>query len=296
VTVIIPTYNRAGVLGRAIRSVLAQTYPDFEIIVVDDGSTDDTERVVHCFRDSRIRYTRHDTNKGGNTARNTGIRAARGRFIAFLDSDDEYLPQRLENTVSVLEASPAQVGVVYSNFLITRGGGARPHLTCGVSGDIYIDELHHNYVSVCAALVKKECLEDDVFDEALPAFQDWELWIRLSRKYHFIYVDVPLFIWHCEENGPARTSRNPHKLLMGNRMMLDKHGVEFKRHPRIHAQLLYNIGHNLCKLRDVRGGRGYFRRSFGCYPRNLKPAVAWILSLAGSRFYTGIVGLRQRCQ
>lgn len=97
VSVVIPTYNRAHLVGRAIQSVLNQTYQDFEIIVVDDGSTDNTEEVVKSFNDPRIRYIRHDQNRGGSAARNTGIKMARGEYIAFQDSDDEWLPEKLES-------------------------------------------------------------------------------------------------------------------------------------------------------------------------------------------------------
>jgi len=96
ISVIIPSYNRANTIGRAIQSALSQSYQDFEIIVIDDGSTDHTEEVIRSFQDSRIRYIRHNRNRGGSAARNTGIHAARGEYIAFLDSDDEWLPQKLE--------------------------------------------------------------------------------------------------------------------------------------------------------------------------------------------------------
>ena len=90
VTIIIPTYNRAHLLGRAIRSVLTQTFHNWELIVVDDASTDNTKEVAYSFQDPRIHYLCHETNRGGPAARNTGIREARGLYIAFLDSDDEW--------------------------------------------------------------------------------------------------------------------------------------------------------------------------------------------------------------
>ena len=99
VSVIIPTYNRAHLIGRAIRSVLDQTYQDWELIVVDDASTDDIPGIVKGFTDGRVKYIRHDENKGAAAARNTGIQAARGAYIAFLDSDDEWLPEKLERQV-----------------------------------------------------------------------------------------------------------------------------------------------------------------------------------------------------
>jgi len=103
VSVVIPTYNRAELLTRAIDSVLAQTYDDFELLVVDDGSTDDTEAVVTAYDDDRVRYLAHETNRGANPARNTGIEAAEGEFVAFLDSDDEWRPRKLEAQLDRLE-------------------------------------------------------------------------------------------------------------------------------------------------------------------------------------------------
>ncbi len=120
VSVIIPTYNRAHLLGRAIESVLDQTYQDFEIIVVDDASADETEEVVKSFGDDRINHIRHQKNKGGSAARNTGIKAARGEFIAFLDSDDEWVPKKLEKEIDRLQTLSNEVGVVYSGFCCVK--------------------------------------------------------------------------------------------------------------------------------------------------------------------------------
>ena len=103
ISVIIPTYNRADFIGRAIESVLDQTYQDFEIIVIDDGSKDNTENIVKSFDDTRITYIRLKDNKGAAVARNTGIGTARGKFIAFQDSDDEWLPQKLAKQMEVFE-------------------------------------------------------------------------------------------------------------------------------------------------------------------------------------------------
>ena len=114
-SVIVPVFNRAPVLGAALQSVLTQTCQDFEIVVVDDGSSDDPRAVVEAIGDPRIRYLRQD-NRGGGTARNTGIDAARGRFIAPLDSDDVFLPHHLERMKALLEGSTGTVG--YARILV----------------------------------------------------------------------------------------------------------------------------------------------------------------------------------
>jgi len=118
VSVIISTYNRAYLIDRFIQSVLNQTYQDFELIVVDDGSTDNTEDIIRQFqeKDKRIKYIKHDKNKGGSAERNTGIKNSVGKYIAFQDSDDEWFPEKLEKQMEVFKNTSSKVGVVYTGF------------------------------------------------------------------------------------------------------------------------------------------------------------------------------------
>ena len=201
VSVIIPTYNRAHLISRAIRSVFEQTYPDFEIIVVDDASKDNTEVVVKSFNDARIIYLRYETNRGAQTARNTGIHGARGDWIAFLDSDDEWLPQRLEVGFSL--AHKTDVSVVHSECYKKSSNDNElkifgiPHK----SGDIYVDLLKYPGPMFQGLLVKRECLERiGYLDEDIISYQEWDTAIRLARYYKFGFVEKPLFIYHCHED------------------------------------------------------------------------------------------------
>ncbi|MCK5177967.1 MAG: glycosyltransferase family 2 protein, partial [Candidatus Omnitrophica bacterium] len=116
VSVIMPVYNTKTYLGTALDSVLKQSWVDFEIIIVDDGSTDNTKKLANDFNDERIRYVRHEQNKGEAASRNTGIKLAKGDYIASQDSDDEWLPGKLARQVEVFENSPPEVGVVYTGF------------------------------------------------------------------------------------------------------------------------------------------------------------------------------------
>src|ERR1700737_4457090 len=118
VSVIIPTYNRAELLRSAIISVLTQIFQDFEVIVVDDASRDNTQNVVHSFNDRRIRYIRNGMNKGDAVARNVGITNSSCEYIAFLDDDDEWLPEKLEKQINLLENSSPNVGVVHTGHVI----------------------------------------------------------------------------------------------------------------------------------------------------------------------------------
>jgi len=197
VSVIIPTYNRAHLVGRAIRSVLNQTYQDFEIIVVDDGSTDNTEEVVKSFNDPRIRYIRHEKNRGGSAARNTGIRAARGEYIAFLDSDDEWLPTKLEKQIELLETAPA-IGAVYSGYVVIQEGRPLELYRPKRAGNLYPDLLIYNFTGPCSTyVIRRECLKAvGYFDVNLPSHQDYDLWIRISKRYSIGYVPDILVRWH----------------------------------------------------------------------------------------------------
>ena len=114
VSIIIPTYNRSRLIARAVKNVLNQTYQDFELIIVDDGSTDGTREVVAGFSDERIRYVQHDKNRGEAAARNTGIKVARGEYIASHDSDDEWLHEKLAKQIRAFENCSPEIGVVYT--------------------------------------------------------------------------------------------------------------------------------------------------------------------------------------
>jgi len=196
VSVVIPAYNRAHSIGQAIQTVLNQTYQDLEIIVVDDGSSDNTEGVVRGLKDIRIRYIRHEKNKGATAARNTGIKAAKGEYIAFQDSDDEWLPQKLEKQMKVFEKVPPKVGVVYTGFLRIVNGKKEyiPYSwVVQKEGDIHKELLKGSFITTPSLVVRKKCFEKaGMFDERLPRLQDWELVLRLSKYYDFKFIEEPL--------------------------------------------------------------------------------------------------------
>src|SRR4030042_1588084 len=199
VSVIIPTYNRAHLLNRAIKSILVQTFGDFEIIIVDDASTDNTERIVKSIDDKRILYIRHENNKGGSAARNTGIRQARGKYIAFLDSDDEWLPEKLEKQLKVFERSTNSVGLVYTGIIKESKQRRSVHQSRENTAQAILAE---NYVGTTSTpLIKKECfLKTGLFDETLPSAQDWDMWIRIGQYYEFDFVTEQLVKYYLQDD------------------------------------------------------------------------------------------------
>lgn len=183
VSVVIPAYNRQDTIGRAIASVRAQTWQDFEIVIVDDGSTDGTAAVAERFADARIRVIRHERNCGASAARNTGIAAARGDYIAFLDSDDEWLPQKLENQLDRLREQPAGTNVsctgvvlhlidrgIRRDYVLAECADWRRKITLGC------DERPGTTL-----LARREVFEQvGPLDEALPRFEDWDWLLRYA--------------------------------------------------------------------------------------------------------------------
>ena len=199
-SVVVPTYDRERVLPRALDSALAQTYEDFEVLVVDDGSTDGTAGLVaeYAARDGRVRYLRQPQNAGVSAARNRGIREARGEFVAFLDSDDEWAPTKLERQVERFREAASEVGLVYCGVetVYEDGGGwtFRPKHR----GDVHRALLQKNVVHTGSGVVIRRSVTEraGLFDEGIPAAEDYEYWIRIARHVAFDYVAEPLLRYH----------------------------------------------------------------------------------------------------
>ena len=198
VSVIIPTHNRASLVNRAVRSVLDQTYVHFELIVVDDASTDNTQDVINSFADIRIVYVRHSENRGVSAARNTGIKAAQNKYISFLDDDDELLPAFLEKQVDAIKNSDGRVGVVYAD-LITEFDGVYRRSIIKKEGDIHKDVMRLMFdLPMQTLLIKASCFEvTGLFDEDFTTAEDIDMVIRLSRHFHFIHIDRQGVIRHA---------------------------------------------------------------------------------------------------
>lgn len=287
VSVILPTYNRADILGESIRSVLEQTYEQLELIVVDDASTDDTPRVVRNVPDDRVVYLRHDRNKGAPAARNTGLAEARGEYVAFQDSDDEWFPRKLERQMRAFERASADVGVVYTGMLRAEQGETRRLPYPGVAqprGDIRPSLARQNFIPTQAALVRRECFDAvGTFDADVWPLEDWELWIRLSEQFQFELVDDVLA---AAEVRPDSISTDSRAKVEARERIVNKHRSFFDE-ASLSRQLFY-VGHGFMKLGEARKGRAYLRQAV-----RVKPDPTWIgallLSFLGSGAYCGLL-------
>jgi len=193
VSVVTATYNMGHYLPQAVNSVLAQTYPNVEVVIVDDGSTDDTPAVCAQFAGNPRVQVHRKQNGGQASAKNKGVELARGEFVGFLDADDLWKPDKLERQMPLFEGRP-NVGVVYSDYEMMDGEG-RPlpknptHMHRGrVSGNLLIE----NFVSFPSAIVRRECLrKHGAFDAVWGMGIDYDLWLRLSAHYDFDFVPEP---------------------------------------------------------------------------------------------------------
>lgn len=232
VSVVIPTYNRADLLPRAIRSVRAQTYSNWEIIVVDDASTDRTRDVVHAFADDRVTYVRLDRNSGPSRTRNVGVSRARGSYVTFLDSDDEWLPHRLQVQLQQFEANPnhlGRLGVVLGWRRIQDGRGRVSRLprTRPTRGDARAavfgsGSLRRRWNTHWPTMLVRRDALDAVggFDERLQASEWWDLAARLADAAEFDDVEQPVEIYWQHDGDRAWTAD---RRIAAARYLLTKH-------------------------------------------------------------------------
>lgn len=238
VSVIIPTHNRVNLLKRAIQSVLDQSYRNLEIIIVDDVSKDNIRKVVDEFNDSRIRYIRHDSNRGGSAARNTGIRAASGEYVAFLDDDDEWAPQKTEEQLKLLNQYDA---VVCSYSMDSDRGKSVASFPKAEIVDL--NELRCGFRlggSASALMARMDVLKDIRFDESLPKCQDWDLYIQIAHKYRIGYLDKPLFRY---DDGSHQRISN--RVLSMTAPQLENELRFFKKHEKFFGKKWFR--RHMCK-------------------------------------------------
>jgi glycosyltransferase involved in cell wall biosynthesis len=271
VSVIVPAYNAAVYLPYAVDSVLAQTYPNWEIVIVDDGSTDDTRAVVDSYRPKlrdKLQYI-YQPNKGLPAARNTGMRAASGEFIALLDADDVWLPQRLERGAAMMDAGPG-VGLVHARVVrinalgdITGQLKVKPKYMSGnIARDIYTRRVH----IVCpTVLFRKTCLQTaGWFDETMQATEDRDLWFRIALRDKVAYIDEVLAYYRL---SPSSMTSNLDRLLKGQLYFVAKH---YKSGAATRLDQLQALGNIYRELGDSLFRGGAVMKSIGSYLRAVR--------------------------
>ena len=270
----------------AVDSVINQTFKNFELVIVDDASTDNTKDVVHTIEDQRIQYCQHEQNRGAPAARNTGIKTANGEYIAFIDSDDEWHSRKLECQVRKFEESPSKVGAVYTGFYKQFNNKRELGRIPSKRGDIFENQLMQDWVNpTSTVMVRAECF-DTVGDFAveLSARQDYEMWIRISREYEFEYIKEPLVTLHTD--GSSRISDDTKKRMEAHKMVLemiedDIQSLPLRRRRQAFAIQYYTMGRYLQKQGEFAESKSYLRDSIRYYPFHWKSAIALLFCRFG---------------
>lgn len=294
VSVIIPTYNRAHLIDKAIKSVLNQTFQDFEVIVVDDASTDNTEEMAKSFADFKVYYICHQHNRGASAARNSGIEASRGEYIAFLDSDDEWLPEKLNKQMKIFESESSEVGVVYTGVYY---GDEKDKKVKKVhmprkEGYIYEDLLkRETEIYISTVLLKKECFTKvGLFDESLFIGEDYDMWLRIAKYYKFRAIKELLVVGLIHD---SQITANSEVMIEGVKKFQQKYSKELRKRPYSNSTLYFYLGNKFSHLGKTREGRKYFVKAILIYPFCLKYYIYLICSIFGSGVYMHISHVRR---
>ena len=275
VSVIIPVYNRPEAVCRAIESVLTQTCQDFEVVVVDDASTDATPAVVEACADPRVTLIRHERNRGGSAARNTGIQASSAPYVAFLDSDDEWLPHKLERQLAVFEGAANRVGLVYAGVerVYEDGVVSRDHPRS--ERDLTRALLLENVIGeTSVGMVRRRVLDETGgFDESLPSCQDLDLWLRISERFDCVAVPEVLVRVIKGREGD-RISEDVPRTILGREMYCRKYREKLIQHGVLHRFLRETGWWQQRRVRNVRLARRFYMESL-----RVNPLAPWTYAL-----------------
>lgn len=264
VSIVIPTFNRKKVIARAIKSVSSQTYKNWELIIVDDGSTDNTKEAIKPFlKDKRIKYF-YQENQGVCSARNFGVQKSRGEYISLLDSDDEYRPQRIKTQLELMKEKNALFSL--SNRIICINNNER---VLKDNLDHFVDkgEIIKGNIGLSASLMlfKKDIFRNVRFDEKLPAGNDLDFILRAMNRYNVLYVNVPLTVIH-KTLDYQRISTDPKNKILAHKIILNKIKKSvYKLDERQKKLFLKNTYYTLGVFELMNGGyktaRSFFKKN-----------------------------------
>jgi glycosyltransferase involved in cell wall biosynthesis len=297
VSVILPVFNRAATIRRCVDSIRAQTLSDWEIVAVDDASSDESAAMIASYGDARIRILRHERNRGAAAARNTAMREARGEFVAWIDSDDEWLPAKLTRQLAQLAETSADA-CACDYFMATAG---HEHAVRIGTSDDWRRTLHTEcrLAAGSTLLVRRACLEKiGALDEALRSHEDWDWCLRLAR--HFRLTIVPEVLARIHYAGP----RDPRVAAECDRAFFAKHTAEFAHYGAAHARRVEALHHGrnvvaAFSAGEVRLGAQALARTLKVQPllplaRYLAFALSFLDGLLGTRLIAAAERVRSR--
>jgi len=276
VSIIVPTYNRGEIISDTIVNLLSQTYKNIEIIIVDDGSNDNTEGVVREYTNGNVKYFRVYTNKGPAYARNLGIKKSQGKYIAFQDSDDKWLPSKISCQVNALENTNASVICIRGIRVEGDQSSVWPpskYYNTGVKPEHQI--LHKNFITPLAILAERESIVNiGGFDESFPAFEEWDFAIRLIEESNPLFINDVLFVSNKRNDALSNSS---YKMANGREKILLKHSHKISS-DNVHAEHCYIIARSYIDARSPSKAFTFFLRAIYLNPLRFKYYISFLMS------------------
>jgi len=296
ISIIIPTFNKANFLPKAIQSVFNQTYQNFELIVVDDGSTDNTKEVVKKFqtKDKRIKYFFQENSGGAAKPKNVGIKNASGEYIAILDADDEWLSEKLELQLKLLEDQRLDFVGCYSLVIDAQNNFKSIYIIPNYK-NVLDNILMRDYMGSGSSMMYRKDIFDKsgLFDENLKTAQDWEMRIRLAQEYKFAPVEKVLFKYYVHENNIS--SSVPYKeKLKDLDYIYNKYIAYYQNNPKLYSiKLRYDGTRSMLAQENEIAGK-CFMQSIKADWLNLKSYIYFFLSLFGTSCYLKLTKIKSK--
>ena len=281
VSIIMPTYNRGYIISMAIDSILNQTYKNFEFIIVDDFSNDDTEKIVKEYNDKRIKYIKLEKKCGSNYARNLGLKYSNGEYITFQDSDDYSIPSRIEEELKSLKDE--NVDLVFSSFYKTSSKNEEKIQNINkekIKVEIFPNKkikndeilkvlLYRNVITTQVLFGKKMVFEKEKFDNKITRFQDWDLMIRVASKFKVFHLDKPLLYMFIQNDSITKSYKKGYESL---ELIYKKYENMFNNEQK--CRILFRIG--TFKMMENMDATSYFKKGLFFY-KNFEYIVIYIL-------------------
>lgn len=301
VSVVIPTYNSAHFLGEALQSVFDQTFKDYELIVVDDGSTDETKQIVAEYGD-KIKYIFQE-NSGPASAKNNGIRNSVGKYIAFLDADDLWLPTKLEKQVKTFQQSPELAMIFTEHSVFNDRGiylaliGKRKRL---IKGDIARNIFLHNGVATPTVIVRKEIFNKiGLFEEDLYMAEDDNMWVRIAANFDVELIDEPLAKYRIHSRSMTADKKKLFEAVLTNVRLLSYRYEGVKERiknviPQKLSQVQFSVGYDHFENGDFKEARRAFAQGIRCYKWNGRNYLYFLLSLWPKKVIQGIRWIKKK--
>lgn len=294
ISVVIPTYNRPELLKNSINSVLSQSFPDTEIIVIDDCSTDNTQSVLGNYKDGRLKVIRNKTNMGIAAVRNIGVTNSQGKYIAFLDDDDEWLPGKLEKQLDILEGGSVNLGCVYTGILVINSDGDQVLQTTipQYRNNILKELLFQNFITTSTVVLKKACFEKvGLFDEEIPYGEDYDMWIRIAKEFEYDFVKEPLTKYRIHQTA---ITKNYVTVINGVERVLLKHRKLFERNRRAYSNNMLLLGITYCYIGRTKEGIKTFIKAIMAYQFDARLYYNLALAFLGTETFIKLKEAKSR--